>query len=249
MTCHSLLVTCHVSKNALTTCGLPQRAGFLNVPHLQRGLLQCERFCIIIINMPTTDPRVDAYIERSAEFARPILTHLRKLVHKACPDIVETIKWSMPHFDHKGPVCNMAAFKQHCAFGFWKQTLLDHKFPIEENAMSSFGKITSLKDLPSDKELIALIAQAIELNEKNIKIPKKQTAAKTELAIPDELAKALAKNKTAKTNFENFSYSKRKDYIEWINGAKTDATRDKRIATTVEWISEGKGRNWKYEKK
>ncbi|HMO81091.1 MAG TPA: YdeI/OmpD-associated family protein [Pyrinomonadaceae bacterium] len=200
--------------------------------------------------MPTTDPRIDAYIEKSAEFAQPILKHLRKLVHKACPDVEETMKWSMPHFDFKGPLCNMAAFKKHCAFGFWKQTLLEHDaMPKDRNTLSAFGKITSLKDLPSDKELVSLIHKAMELNEQGIKAPKKPATAKKELVVPEALEKALAKNKKAREHFANFSYSKKKEYAEWIADAKTDATREKRLATAVEWISDGKGRNWKYESK
>lgn len=197
--------------------------------------------------MPITDLRVDAYIENSREFAWPILEHLREMVHKACPDVIETIKWGSPHFDHKGSLAGMAAFKQHCAFGFWKHKLLDQD-KLSRDAMGSFGRITSLKDLPKNKELIELITRAVELNEKNIKVPKNPSAAKQELIVPDGLKKALAKNKTAKANFESFSYSKQKDYVEWITEAKTDATRDKRIATTVEWVAEGKGKNWKYEK-
>jgi uncharacterized protein YdeI (YjbR/CyaY-like superfamily) len=198
--------------------------------------------------MPTIDPRVDAYIEKSAEFAQPILKHIRKLVHKACPDIQETMKWSMPHFDYKGSVCNMAAFKQHCAFGFWKQSLLEQSaFPAEKTAMGSFGRITSVKDLPPDKVMIGLIHQAVELNEKGVKIAKKPVEKK-ELVVPAELTKALSKNKNAKAAFEKFSYSHKKEYIEWITEAKTEPTRNKRLATTVEWLSEGKSRNWKYEK-
>ncbi len=200
--------------------------------------------------MPKTDARIDSYIEKSADFAKPILTHIRKLVHKACPDVEETMKWSMPHFDFKGPRCNMAAFKQHCAFGFWKQQLMDHPaIDAEQNAMSSFGKITSLKDLPKDKVVIEIISQAIELNEKGIKVPQKTSAEKkAELPVPDLLAAALKKNKKAAEHFEKFPPGKRKDYIVWINEAKTEATREKRTATAVEWISEGKGKNWKYEK-
>ncbi len=198
--------------------------------------------------MPTVDPRVDAYIEKSAEFAKPILTHLRKLVHKACPDITETMKWSFPHFVHKGTVCSMAAFKQHCAFGFWKQTLLESDaFPKNKTAMGSFGRITSVKDLPTDKVMIGLIQQAVELNEKGIKVPKKPVEKK-ELIVPKDLTAALSKNKTAKAAFEKFAYSHKKEYVAWIEEAKTDPTRNKRLATTVEWLSEGKSRNWKYEK-
>lgn len=197
--------------------------------------------------MPTVDSRVDAYIEKSAEFAKPILAHIRKLVHRACPDIIETIKWSFPHFDFKGNICSMASFKQHCAFGFWKQSLMENDaFPIQKTAMGSFGRITSLDDLPDDEVIIGLIHQAIKLNIDGIKVPKKRTE-KTELAVPDDLRSELRKNKAAKEAFENFSCSHRNEYVEWIEEAKTDATRNKRLATTVEWLSERKSRNWKYQ--
>ncbi len=198
--------------------------------------------------MPTTDPRVDAYIEKSAEFAKPILTHIRKIVHEACPDITETMKWSFPHFDHKGTVCSMASFKQHCAFGFWKQSLLEKDaFPAQKTAMGSFGRITSLDDLPDEKVMIQLVHQAVDLNEKGVKVAKK-TVERKELVVPDDLIGALKQNKKAKTAFDKFGYSHKKEYIEWITEAKTEATRNKRLATTVELLSEGKGRNWKYEK-
>lgn len=198
--------------------------------------------------MPTTDPRVDAYIEKSAEFAKPILTHIRKIVHEACPDITETMKWSFPHFDHKGTVCSMASFKQHCAFGFWKQSLLEKDaFPTQKTAMGSFGRITSLDDLPDEKVMIQLVHQAVDLNEKGVKVAKK-TVERKELVVPDDLIGALKQNKRAETTFDKFGYSHKKEYIEWITEAKTEATRNKRLATTVEWLSEGKGRNWKYEK-
>ena len=198
--------------------------------------------------MPTVDPRVDAYIEKSADFAKPILAHIRKIVHKACPDIQETMKWSFPHFDHKGTVCSMASFKQHCAFGFWKQSLLEKDaFPAEKTAMGSFGRIASVKDLPSDKVMIDLIRQAVELNEKGIRVAKKPVEKKA-LIVPKDLASALSKNKTAKAAFDKFSYSHKKEYVQWIDEAKTDVTRNKRLATTVELLSEGKSKNWKYEK-
>ncbi len=198
--------------------------------------------------MPTTDPRVDAYIEKSAEFAKPILSHIRKLVHKACPDITETMKWSFPHFDHKGTICSMASFKQHCAFGFWKQSLMEKDaFPAQKTAMGSFGRIASLDDLPDDKVMIGLLNQAIELNEKGVKVAKKPVERK-ELVVPDDMAEAIKKDKKAKTVFDAFSYSNQKEYVEWITEAKTEATRNKRLATTIEWLAEGKSRNWKYEK-
>lgn len=199
--------------------------------------------------MPTPDPRIDTYIEKSAEFAQPVLVHLRGLIHKACPDIKETLKWSMPSFEHKGIVCGFAAFKKHVTFMFWKQSLLEtDAFPKNKTAMGSFGRITSLKDLPSDKVMIGLIHQAVELNEKGIKTAKKPAVIKKELIIPEDLTQELSKNKKAKSHFDGFSYSKKKDYVEWITGAKSEATRIKRLATTIEWVAEGKGRNWKYEK-
>jgi len=197
--------------------------------------------------MPTIDPRVDAYIEKSAEFAKPILVHIRKLVHKACPEAVETMKWSMPHFDHKGMLCGMASFKQHCTLGFWKQSLLENDaFPAQKTAMGSFGRITSISDLPPDDVIVGLVRQAAELNEKGVKVEKKPSVKK-DLVVPDYLNAALKKNKTARETFENFPYSCKKEYVEWIAEAKTDATREKRLATTLEWLSEGKRRNWKYE--
>lgn len=198
--------------------------------------------------MPSYDKRIDAYIEKSAEFAQPVMIHLRELVHKACPEVSETLKWSMPSFEYKGLLCGFAAFKQHCTFGFWKQSLMEtDAFPKNKSAMGSFGRITSLKDLPSDKVMLGLIHQAMELNEKGIKVPKKPAPAKKELVVPEILTKALSKNKAAKTTFEGFPYSCKKEYVEWITEAKTEPTRNKRLATTIEWLSEGKRRNWKYE--
>jgi uncharacterized protein YdeI (YjbR/CyaY-like superfamily) len=200
--------------------------------------------------MPTVDPRIDAYIERSADFAKPILTHIRKLVHKAAPDIVETMKWSFPHFDQKGIVCSMAAFKEHCAFGFWKQSLLESKaFAAEKTAMGSFGRITSVKDLPDEKTMLKLIRDAVVLNEKGVKVRRAvRSSEQKELKIPGDLLEALARHDTAASTFEGFPYSCRKEYVEWITEAKTEETRNKRLATTIEWLAEGKRRNWKYEK-
>ena len=204
--------------------------------------------------MATTDPRIDAYIQKSAEFARPILEHIRKLVHKAYPEVEETMKWSMPFFLNNGSIiCNMAAFKEHCAFGFWNAPLLKDPEGIlhvkEKNAMGHLDRITSKKDLPSDKVLIAYIREAAALNEAGVKKPVLKKAPKKELPVPAELTAALKKNKKAQAAFEGFSPSHRREYIEWITEAKTDATREKRLATTVEWLAEGKSRMWKYEKK
>ena len=200
--------------------------------------------------MPTTDPFIDAYIDNAQDFAKPILRHIRKLVHEACPDVIETKKWSFPHFDYKGLMCSMASFKEHCAFGFWKQSLLEASaFPAEKTAMGSFGRIKSLADLPDDKTMKKLIADAMKLNDAGVKIAKpKPSGERKELVVPDILAEALAKHETAAATFNGFPYSCKKEYIEWITEAKTDATREKRLATTIEWLSEGKRRNWKYEK-
>lgn len=198
--------------------------------------------------MPEFDKRIDAYIEKSQDFARPILEHLRKLVHEACPDVEETLKWSMPSLEYKGMLCGFAAFKAHVKFMFWKEVLLKNdEFPANELAIKGLARIASIKDLPKDKKIIALIHQAMELNEKGINVPK-SVSAKGEIVVPNELTVALEKNKKAKAVFEKFSPSHRREYSEWIAEAKTEPTRDKRIATAIEWLSEGKSRNWKYER-
>jgi len=202
--------------------------------------------------MPLTDPRVDAYIEKSQPFAQPILHHLRKLVHKACPDIHETIKWGFPNFEYKGLVCSMASFKAHCAFSFWKAALMRdaHKFlsPSGKTAMGHFNRITTLNDLPSETIMIDYIHEAVSLNKAKMAVPKKQrTSTDPEPASQSFLA-ALKENPIALSNFERMPAGHRREYIQWINEAKTDPTRLKRITTAVEWISEGKGRNWKYER-
>ncbi len=204
--------------------------------------------------MPIKDPRIDLYISKSAEFAKPILLHLRELVHVACPDVQETIKWSFASFDYKGPMCSMASFKQHCVFGFWKASLMKDKSLVSnaesESAMGHYGKITSLKDLPSDKKIISHIKEAMMLNEKRIKLPaKKITAAKKEVVVPDSFLKQLQKHKKAFTTFNNFSPSHKREYVEWITEAKTDETKNRRMETAIEWMSVGKSRNWKYIKK
>jgi uncharacterized protein YdeI (YjbR/CyaY-like superfamily) len=206
--------------------------------------------------MPTKDKRIDAYIARSEAFAKPILTHLRALVHKACPEVEETMKWSFPHFDYKGSVmCSMASFKQHCAFSFWKAALMKDADKLvgmakTEEAMGHLGRITSLKDLPSDKIMLGYIKDAMKLNEAGIKTPgRKKTDVAQELEIPDFLTAALKKNKKAKATFDAFSYSNKKEYVVWLADAKTEATREKRLADAIEWMSEGKIRHWKYARK
>ena len=199
--------------------------------------------------MATRDPRIDAYIAKSAGFARPILTYLREVVHAACPDVEETMKWSRPHFLYKGLLCGMSAFKEHCAFGFWNGSLIVGKGETEtDEGMGQFGRITKLSDLPSKKALTAYIKKAMELNEAGVKSPtrSKPKAAKPEPVAPDDLAAALDRHPAARAAFDGFSPSHKREYIEWITEARTQATRTRRIETAVEWIAEGKPRNWKY---
>lgn len=200
--------------------------------------------------MPVTDKRVDAYIEKSNDFAKPILQHLRKLIHTTVPDVAETIKWGMPSFEYKGPYCSMAAFKQHCAFGFWKASLMKDANKMEKNpfkAMGNLGRIESMKDLPTDKKFAAWLKEAKKLNDDNVKLVRTVKPAE-EVETPPAFLAALKKNKTALKNFENFPPGCRKEYNQWIGEAKTEPTRDKRIAEAMAWIAEGKRRNWKYQK-
>lgn len=194
---------------------------------------------------------VDNYIKKSADFAKPILIHFRNLVHETCPEVEEKIKWGMPFFDYKGKMmCNMSAFKQHCAIGFYKAALLDDalvKKAKTEEAMGQFGRITSLKDLPSDKILIKWIHAAMELNDKDIKPAKKPAKKTAPIEVPDYVTKAINKKAKAKQTWEKFSNGHRKEYVTWITEAKTEATRNKRIATMMEWLVDGKSRNWKYQ--
>lgn len=189
--------------------------------------------------------RVDAYIQSRAEFARPILTHLRELVHEVCPEAREVFKWSFPCFMHHGILCSMAGFKAHCTFGFWHPLLRESE--KREEAMGQFGRLTSLKDLPSDAKLRKLIKEAIKLNESGIKPPTKKRAARPVPAVPPDLSTRLAKTPAARKTFEALPGSCKREYIEWITEAKRPETREKRLATTIEWLSEGKRRNWKYE--
>lgn len=194
---------------------------------------------------------VDVYIAKSKPFARPILENIRALVHIVCPDCEEKMKWSFPHFDYCGQMmCSMAAFNSHAAFGFWKESLLKDpkKILAEKVGMGSLGKLQSLSDLPSDKLLTGFIKQAMKLNESGIKVTKPK-AKPVNIEAPDYLVIALKKNPSAKKTFAAFSPSNKRDYIEWLTDAKTEETCKKRLKTAVEWMSEGKTRNWKYLRK
>lgn len=201
--------------------------------------------------MANKDKRVDVYIANSPDFAQPILAHLRHLVHVACPKVEETIRWGFPHFDYHGIMCSMASFKNHCAFGFWKASLMKDAEVLKYNnqtAMGHAGKIQGLPDLLSDKIIILQIKEAMKLNEDGIKLPeRKNNDKKPDIDTPDFLKKELVRNRKASNTFENLSYSHKREYIEWIEEAKSEATKQKRILTAIEWLMEGKTRNWKYE--
>ena len=199
--------------------------------------------------MGTRDPRVDAYIARSAPFAQPILTHIRRVVHAACPDVEEGMKWSVPHFMHKGILCGMASFKEHCALGFWKASRLEGVGGRKKDAMGQFGRITAIEDLPAERTLRRLVKDAAKLNDRGVKVERRPTKPRPDAAVPADLGAALKKNARAAATFKHLSPSHRREYIEWITDAKRETTRARRLAQTIDWLAEGRGRNWKYEKK
>ena len=200
--------------------------------------------------MSKKDKKVTAYITKAKPFAKPILRHLREVVHKASPHIEETCKWAFPHFDYKGEMlCSMASFKEHAVFMFWKHTLMKDIHKILNSKMG-LTRITKLEDLPSDKILLEYIQQAIKLNEEDIKLPKppKRVLDKKDLVVPLYLKRALNKNPKAKEIFDAFSYTNQKEYIIWLTDAKLEKTRKERLKTAIDWMAEGKVRNWKYLK-
>lgn len=193
---------------------------------------------------------VDAYIAKSAEFARPILARLRALMHKACPQIEETIKWGVPHFEYRGVVANMAAFKQHASFGFWKQKLMDDPagfFPTAGDSSMGGRKIRALSDLPSDAVLLRYIKAAVALNEQGVKLPKRAATKKAPVKPPADLQAALKKNAKARATFAALTPAKQREYVEWLTEAKREATRSARLATAIGWLAAGRSRYWKYQ--
>ncbi|MFI5228014.1 MAG: YdeI family protein [Gemmatimonadales bacterium] len=198
--------------------------------------------------MATTDKRVDAYIAKAPEYARPILTHIRAVVHESCPECEETLKWRAPTFMHHGIICMMAAFKAHVTFGFWKGSLItDGKGkPIDLGMGKDLGKLTSVSELPSKRALTGYVKQAMKLNEEGVKLHGRPGRQKPPLTVPGDLAAALRKNKKAKATFDGFSPSAKREYVEWLAAAKAEDTRARRLAQAVQWMSEGKQRNWKY---
>ncbi len=199
--------------------------------------------------MATRDPRIDAYIARSAEFARPILEHLRAVVHVACPDVDETMKWSMPHFDYRGEMmCAMAAFKAHAVFGFWQGALVLGASAQRREAMGSFGRITSVKELPAKRVLVSYVRRAMALNDAGIRPARTKKRPKAAPRMPAGLTAALKKSQRAWAQWQAFTQGRRREYVAWVLDAKQDATRARRIAVTVSQVVEGKSQSWKYER-
>ncbi|HZF17010.1 MAG TPA: YdeI/OmpD-associated family protein [Steroidobacteraceae bacterium] len=198
--------------------------------------------------MSTRDARVDAYIRKSAPFARPILEHLRAVVHAASAKIEETMKWGFPHFMYKGMLCGMAAFKQHATFGFWKGSLIVARGGKSvDEAMGQFGRLASLKDLPPKRALTAYVREAMRLNDEGVKVPARaRPKTPRPILVPPDLAAALAGNAKARAMFGKFTPSHRREYCEWIASAKRDATRARRLAAAMAQIARGKPQNWKY---
>jgi uncharacterized protein YdeI (YjbR/CyaY-like superfamily) len=199
--------------------------------------------------MGKKDPRVDTYIRQSAPFARPILKHLRKIVHRGCPGVQETIKWHFPHFDYNGILCGMAAFKEHCAFGFWKRQLIFGSDGAEGKELVNWSRrIKSIDDLPDEEALIGYVRRAAELNKLGTRLPRTERRGVQPVKVPDYFSAALRKNSKARKTFEGLSPSGKREYIDWLIDAKRDETRQRRLTTTVEWLSEGKPHNWRYMK-
>lgn len=200
--------------------------------------------------------RVDDYIGKAPNFAQPILEKLRKAVHKGCPEAVEEIKWGVPHFTHNGILCGMAFFKQHVSFGFWRSKELDDPAGLFETGTGKKASMCnahfhSVKEVPTQKVLVDYVKRAARLNAEDSKAKKKSVKKKAKkkisVKVPVDLAALLKKNKRARETFENFAPSHKRDYVEWITEAKRETTRAKRLATTIEWLAEGKKRHWKYE--
>jgi uncharacterized protein YdeI (YjbR/CyaY-like superfamily) len=117
-------------------------------------------------------------------------------------------------------------------------------------AMGNFGQLKSMNDLPPDRIILGYIRQAVKLNSKAIKVPRRtRRTEKKALKVPKYFKDALVKNRMALKTFESFSYTNKKDYVDWMTEAKTEETRIKRLVNSIDWLSQGKIRNWKYVKK
>ncbi|MFM0598506.1 YdeI/OmpD-associated family protein [Paraburkholderia dilworthii] len=203
--------------------------------------------------MPKHNPKVDAYAEKAEDFAKPVFARLRALIHATCPEVIEEVKWGIPHFDYKGDMmCIFAAYKKHCSFTFYKDALMgDARLKANAGipaAKRFMGKLTSVADLPPDRELKSWIKESMALNEQGLKLPVRESRTPKEVGMPAAFAEKLQANPKIKKIFESKSASFQKEYNVWIGDAKTEATRDKRIEEAIAWIAEGKGRFWRYAK-
>lgn len=196
--------------------------------------------------MGSRDPRIDSYIKNAAPFAKPILEQLREIVHEACPDCVENIKWSRPCFDYKGPMAGMAAFKAHMTFGFWMNGIMRDQ-GADAATITKLDRMESIKDLPAKKSIVSCIKRAMAMNDAGIKMLRERTANPKPVVIPPALKAALAQDKAAREAFDGFSPSARREYCEWIADAKREETRDARLAKLLEQVKEGKQMHWKYQ--
>lgn len=196
--------------------------------------------------MGTRDARIDQYIAKAQPFARPILTYIREAVHAGCPACEETLKWRAPAFIYKGILCGMASFKAHAAFGFWKARAMTTATGKADAAMGQFGRITSIDDLPGRRELVKLVKEVVALHDAGVKVPRVKTEPKKPLEAPSYFIAELRKNRKALKTYEGFSPSAKREYVEWVTEAKSDATMQRRLETAVRWMAEGKPRNWKY---
>jgi uncharacterized protein YdeI (YjbR/CyaY-like superfamily) len=225
----------------------------LRYGRLKKFALACAEMSPKPQRKQLTDKRVDAYIAQAPPFAQPILRHLRELVHRGCPGANETVKWRIPFFEYKGQIiCNMAAFKQRCMFGFWAPEMRavlgkDAVRPARGNGW--LRRITRPEDLPGDRAMLDYIKKAAEIASSGRQTSPMAARRKSRPELPPhpEFAAALKKNKKAAATLEGFPPGRRREYLEWINGAKQDQTRTTRIATAVTWLAQGKSRNWKYE--
>jgi uncharacterized protein YdeI (YjbR/CyaY-like superfamily) len=200
------------------------------------------------------NPAVDAYVAKSADFARPILKRLRELMHKADPNIAETIKWGVPHFEHEGIVASMAAFKQHVAFGFWNEKLLREQlgrdagrmFPRDAEKGMGGRKVRALAELPPAALIVRTAKAAVALNDAGLR-PKRVLKRKPPPKAPPDLVAALKRNAKARATYGRLTPGQQREYVEWLVEAKQAATRERRLAQAVEWLAEGKQRYWKYQ--
>ena len=200
--------------------------------------------------MKRRSSEVDRYIRSSAVFARPVLRRLRTFFHRADPRISETIKWGVPHFEYQGILGSMAAFRKHVSVGFWKGGMIGDEAGVFESAGNR--KMTMLRmrdvaDVPSADLMLVYIRRAVALNERGMRIPaRKRTAVR--VAIPSFFSNALRANRKASDVFSRLSRSHQREYVDWLTEAKREETRQRRMATAIKWLSEGKPRNWKYMK-